>query len=281
MTSQKLILQLSQKAKDLRKEIIEMVYNAQSGHPGGSLSEIDVLVALYYHKLKVDSKNPEWDERDRFVLSKGHASPGIYAVLADKGFFPKSELEGFRKIGRMLQGHPELNTPGIDFAGGSLGQGICFAVGLALAGKLDKKDYKVYVMIGDGESQEGSVWEASMAASFHKLDNLIGILDKNQVQETGKTKDVMDIGDVSMKWKAFGWNVISINGHDMGQIVNALDKASKSKNKNPTIIISNTIKGKGVSFMELNYKFHGKAPNEEECKKALEEIEKIDVNKFK
>lgn len=281
MAKQGLILQLKQKAKEFRKEIITMVYNAQSGHPGGSLSEIDALVALYHHKLRVDSKNPSWEDRDRFVLSKGHASPGIYTVLADKGFFPKSELEGFRKINRMLQGHPELNTPGIDFAGGSLGQGICFAVGLALAGKLDRKNYKVYVIIGDGESQEGAVWEASMAASFHKLDNLIGILDKNQLQETGKTKDVMDIGDVAVKWKAFGWNVISINGHDMGQIVNALDKASKLKNKKPTMIISNTIKGKGVSFMEFNYKFHGKAPNEEEYKKALEEIEKIDVKKFK
>ena len=281
MPKKDLILELKQKAKELRKEIIEMVYRAQSGHPGGSLSEIDVLVALYYHKLRIDPKNPGLENRDRFILSKGHASPGIYAVLADKGYFPKSEFEGFRKINRMLQGHPELSTPGIEFAGGSLGQGISFSLGVAIAGKLDKKDYKVYAMIGDGESQEGIVWEATMAAAYHKLDNLIVILDKNQVQETGKTKEVMDIGDVKSKWKAFGWNVIEINGHDMQQIVSALDKASKLKNKKPTIIVSNTIKGKGVSFMELNYKFHGKAPNEEEYKKAIEEIEKINIKKFK
>jgi len=273
------ILELKQKAKELRKSIIEIVYKAQSGHPGGSLSEIDMLVALYNHKLKIDPKNPKWEDRDRFVLSKGHASPGLYAVLADKGFFSKSELGKFRQLGGMLQGHPELSIPGIEFAGGSLGQGISFSVGIALALKLDKKNSKVYVMIGDGESQEGVVWEASMAAAFHKLDNLTAILDKNQVQETGKTKDVMDIGDAAAKWKAFGWNVIEINGHDMGEIIKALDKAPiKGK---PTMIISNTIKGKGVSFMELNYKFHGKAPNDEEYKKALDDINRIDVKKFK
>ena len=273
------ILELKQKAKELRKIIIEIVYKAQSGHPGGSLSEIDMLVALYSHKLKIDPKNPKWEDRDRFVLSKGHASPGLYAALADRGFFPKSELGRFRQLGGMLQGHPELSIPGVEFAGGSLGQGMSFSVGIALALKLDKKNSKVYVMIGDGESQEGVVWEASMAAAFHKLDNLTAILDKNQVQETGKTKDVMDIGDAAAKWKAFGWNVIEINGHDMGEIIKALDKAPvKGK---PTMIVSNTIKGKGVSFMELNYKFHGKAPNEEEYRKALEDINKIDVNKFK
>ena len=281
MSTQKLILELKQKAKELRKEIITMIYNAQSGHPGGSLSAIDMLVGLYYYKLKVNPKNPGWGERDRFVLSKGHCSPAIYAVLADKGYFPKSELDGYRKINRMLQGHPELSTPGIDFAGGALGQGICFALGIALACRLDKKNCNVYAMIGDGESQEGAVWEASMAAAFHKADNLIVILDKNQVQQTGKTKDVMDIGDDAAKWKAFGWNVAEINGHDMLQIVKVLDRASKLKNKKPTIIISNTIKGKGVSFMELNHKFHGRAPNDEEYKKAIEEIDKIDIKKFK
>ena len=281
MAKQNLILGLKQKAKELRKEIIKVIYNAQSGHPGGSLSAIDMLVGLYHYKLRVDPKNPLWENRDRFLLSKGHCSPAIYAVLADRGFFPKSELDGYRKIGRLLQGHPELNTPGIEFAGGALGQGICFGLGIALACRLDKRSSKVYAMIGDGESQEGAVWEASMAASFHKTDNFIAILDKNQVQQTGKVKDIMDIGNASLKWKAFGWNVIEINGHDMAQIVKALDKASKMKNKKPTIIISNTIKGKGVSFMELNHKFHGKAPNDEEYKKAIEEIEKIDIKKFK
>lgn len=281
MAKNGLILNLKQKAKEFRKEIINVIYSAQSGHPGGSLSCIDMLVGLYYYKLKIEPENPLWENRDRFVLSKGHCSPAIYCVLADKGFFPKSELDGYRKIGRMLQGHPELSTPGIDFAGGALGQGLSFALGIALACRLDKRKCSVYVMIGDGESQEGAVWEASMAAAFHKLDNLTAILDKNQVQQTGKTKDIMDIGNVALKWKAFGWNVIDINGHDMGQIVNALDKSEKMRNKKPTIIISNTIKGKGVSFMELNHKFHGKAPNDEEYKKAMEEIEKIDIRKFK
>ena len=181
----------------------------------------------------------------------------------------------------MLQGHPELNTPGIDFAGGALGQGICFALGVALACKLDKRNNHVYAMIGDGEMQEGAVWEASMAAVFHKAENLIVILDKNQVQQTGTTKEVMDIGDAAAKWKAFGWNVLEINGHDMAQVVKALDKSTNMRNKKPTIIVSNTIKGKGVSFMELNHKFHGKAPNDEEYRKAIEEIRNIDVKKFK
>ena len=281
MSKQNLILELKQKAKELRKEIITIIYNAQSGHPGGSLSAIDMLVGLYYYKLKIEPKNPLWQDRDRFVLSKGHCSPAIYAVLGDKDYFPKSELDGYRKINRMLQGHPELNTPGIDFAGGALGQGVCFALGIALACRLDKRSCNVYAMIGDGEAQEGAVWEASMAAVFHKLDNLIVILDKNQVQQTGKVKEIMDIGNVLLKWKAFGWNVIDINGHDMSQIVKALDKASKMKSRKPTIIISNTIKGKGVSFMELNHKFHGKAPNDEEYKKAIQEIEKINVKKFR
>ena len=281
MAKQELILGLKQKAKELRKQIIDIIYNAQSGHPGGSLSAIDMLVGLYYYKLRIDPKNPMWGDRDRFILSKGHCSPALYSVLADKGYFPKSELSGYRKIGRMLQGHPELNTPGVDFAGGALGQGISFAAGVALACRLDKKKCSIYVMIGDGEAQEGAVWEASMSAAFHKLDNLIAIIDKNQVQQTGKTIDVMDIGDAVLKWKSFGWNVIEINGHDMLQVVKALDKASLIMNKKPTIIISNTIKGKGVSFMELNHKFHGKAPNEEEYKKAIDEIENIDVENFK
>jgi transketolase len=280
MESEEKIIELKNKAKELRKVLLTVIYNVQSGHPGGSLSEIDMLVALYNYKLKVDPKNPKWEDRDRFILSKGHASPGFYSVLADKGYFPNSELDGFRRSNRMLQGHPELNTPGVDFAGGSLGQGISFAVGVALALRLDRKDAKVFFMIGDGEAQEGSVWEASMAGANYKLDNLIGILDKNQVQETGKTIDIMDLGDVVAKWKSFGWNVIEINGHDMDEIIKALDDASNYKGK-PTMIISNTIKGKGVSFMELNHKFHGKAPNEEQYKQALEEIDKIDINTFK
>lgn len=277
----KKILQLKQKAKELRKVIIDTVYHAQSGHPGGSLSAIDMMVALYCHKLNIRPKKPNWEDRDRFVLSKGHCSPALYAVLADKGYFPKSELKKFRQINSLLQGHPELKTPGVDFAGGALGQGICFAVGIALSGKLDNKKFKTVAMIGDGEAQEGAVWEASMSAPHFKLGNLIAILDKNQVQETGKTADVMDLGDVVAKWKAFGWNVIDINGHDMGQCVKALDESWSNNNKKPTMIISNTIKGRGVSFMELNYQFHGKAPNDEEYKQAIKEIENIDINTFK
>ena len=184
-----------------------------------AFSEAEILSALYFYKLRVDPEKPDWKERDRFVLSKGHASPAYYTALAMKGFFDKKELESFRKINSMLQGHPELNTPGVDFAGGSLGQGVCFANGIAIAGKLDKKNYKVYVLIGDGESQEGAVWEAAMAAAHHKLDNLILILDKNQVQETGKTKDVMSIDPAADKWKAFGFEVFDIDGHNMKQIV--------------------------------------------------------------
>jgi len=281
MPQKDLVLGLKQKSIELRKEILTMIYKAQSGHPGGSLSAIDMLVGLYYYKLRIDVRNSLWENRDRFILSKGHCSPAIYAVLADKGFFPKSELDGYRKINRLLQGHPELSIPGIDFAGGALGQGLSFALGIALACRLDKKKCNVYAMIGDGEAQEGAIWEASMAAAFHKVDNLIVILDKNQVQQTGKTKEIMDIGDVVAKWKAFGFNVIEINGHDMKQVVSVLNKASKLKNKKPTIIISNTIKGKGVSFMELNHKFHGRAPNDEEYKKAIEKIDNIDDKKFR
>ncbi|MBI2650975.1 transketolase [Candidatus Woesearchaeota archaeon] len=265
------IMELRKIANEIRKESLIMIHKAQSGHPGGSLSEADILSALFFYKLKINPKNPDWEERDRFILSKGHASPAYYAALAMKGFFGKKELESYRKINGLLQGHPELKIPGVDYAGGSLGQGVSVANGIALAGKIDKKSYKVYVLIGDGESQEGIVWEASMSAAFYKLDNLIYILDKNQVQQTGTTKEVMDLGNVAEKWKSFGFNVIEINGHDMLQIIDALDKACSLKEK-PTMIIANTIKGKGVSFMELNHKFHGKAPNDEELKKAMEEL---------
>ena len=269
------IKQLKKIANEIRKESIIMTHRAQSGHPGGSLSEADILAALYFYKLRINPKKPHWEDRDRFVLSKGHASPGYYAALAMKGFFSKSELKTFRKMNGLLQGHPELKTPGVDFAGGSLGQGVCFANGLAIAGKLDKKKYKVYVLIGDGESQEGAVWEAAMAAAHHKLDNLVVILDKNQVQETGKTKDIMNIDPAPDKWKAFNFHVFDIDGHNMEEIVETLDKSDNVKGK-PVMIVLNTIKGKGVSFMELNYKFHGKAPNDEQFKQAMEELKKID-----
>lgn len=268
------ILELRKIANEIRKESLIMIHRAQSGHPGGSLSEADILAALYFYKLRIDPKNPHWPDRDRLVLSKGHASPAYYAALAMKGFFPKKELKSYRKINGLLQGHPELTTPGVDYAGGSLGQGVPVANGIALAGKLDKKNCKVYVLIGDGEAQEGVVWEASMAAAFYNLDNLVYILDKNQVQQTGAVKEVMDIGDVASKWKSFGFHVMEIDGHNMWQIIGALDQADKVKGK-PTMIIADTIKGKGVSFMELNHKFHGKAPNDEEFKKAMEELSRV------
>ena len=217
------ILELKKKANEIRKESLIMIHRAQSGHPGGSLSEADILAALYFYKLRIKPKKPNWQDRDRFVLSKGHASPAYYAALAMKGYFPKKELKSYRKINGLLQGHPELNTPGVDYAGGSLGQGVPVANGMALAGKLDKKGYKVYVLIGDGESQEGVVWEASMSAAFYKLDNLVYILDKNQVQQTGKTIEIMDIGNAAAKWKSFGFNVMEIDGHDIAKIINALD----------------------------------------------------------
>ena len=268
------IKELKKIANEIRKESLIMIHRAQSGHPGGSLSEADILSALYFYKLKINPKKPHWSERDRFVLSKGHASPAYYVTLAMRGFYDKKELKSYRKLNGLLQGHPELSIPGVDHAGGSLGQGVPVANGMALAGKLDKKDYKVYAMMGDGESQEGVIWEASMSAAFYKLDNLVYIQDKNQVQQTGTTKEVMDIGNAVAKWKSFGFNVIEINGHDMQQIVNALDKADKIKGK-PTMIVANTIKGKGVSFMELNHKFHGKAPNDQEFKQAMDELNKI------
>ncbi len=271
----KRIAELKKIANEIRKESIIMIHRAQSGHPGGSLSEADILSALYFYKLRINPKKPRWEDRDRFVLSKGHACPAYYAVLSMKGFFDKKELRGFRKINSMLQGHPELNTPGVDFAGGSLGQGVSFANGIAIAGKLDNKKHKVYVLIGDGESQEGVVWEAAMAAAHHKLDNLVVILDKNQVQETGKTKEIMNIDPAPDKWKSFGFEVFDIDGHNMEEIIKTLDKADNVKGK-PAMIVANTIKGKGVSFMELNHKFHGKAPDDEQFEKAMEELRKID-----
>src|SRR3989338_2698750 len=271
------ITELKRIANEIRKESLIMIHRAQSGHPGGSLSEADILAALYFYRLRINPKNPHWENRDRFVLSKGHASPGYYATLAMKGFFYKKELRSYRKINGLLQGHPELNTPGVDYAGGSLGQGVPVANGMALAGKLDRKNYRVYVLIGDGEAQEGVVWEASMSAAFYKLDNLVYILDKNKVQQTGKTTEIMDIGDVAAKWKSFGFHVMEIDGHNMGQIIGALDQADKVKGK-PTMIIADTIKGKGVSFMELNHKFHGKAPNDEEFKQAMNGLDRVMYN---
>lgn len=269
--SAKVIKELEEKARTLRKHIIEMTAEAGSGHPGGSLSAADIVAVLYFYQMKHNPKNPEWPERDRFILSKGHAAPVLYAALAESGYFPVSELKSLRKTGSMLQGHPDrVKIPGVEVSTGSLGQGLSVAVGMALAGKLDKKKWRVYCMIGDGESQEGQIWEAAMSAAHYKLDNLTAILDRNKLQIDGHTKDIMSIEPIADKWKAFGWHVVCINGHDIKQIIKTLN-AKRPKGK-PYMIIADTTKGKGVSFMEGNVDFHGKAPTKEEASKALEEL---------
>ncbi|MFH1424862.1 MAG: transketolase [archaeon] len=263
---------LNETAKTIRKHIIEMTGAAGCGHPGGSLSATDILTALYFSKMNIDPKNPKNPDRDRFILSKGHAAPGLYATLAERGFFPISDLKTLRKLGSHLQGHPVLgSTPGVEASTGSLGQGLGVGNGMALAAKLDKANWRIYVLLGDGECQEGSVWEAAMAAAHYKLDNVTAILDYNGLQIDGCTKDVMDLGQISEKWTAFGWNVIEVDGHNIEELLKALDEAEKTKGK-PTILIAKTVKGKGVSFMENNPKWHGVTPNEEEVKKALEEL---------
>mgnify|MGYP000199917368 CR=1 FL=1 len=269
MLSHGKIEELTKIAKRVRRDIIEMTAEAGSGHPGGSLSCTDILVALYFHVMKVDPQNPNWEDRDRFVLSKGHAAPAIYAVLAEKGFFPAEELKTLRKIGTKLQGHPDMKkTPGIDMTTGSLGQGISAAVGMALAGKLDKKDYRVYAVLGDGELQEGQVWEAAMAAAHYKLDNLTIFVDHNHLQIDGPIDLVMSPEDVREKFRAFNWNVININGHDFNEIVDAVEKAKNMKGR-PTAVIAETIKGKGIPFMENQVDWHGKAPSKEQAREAL------------
>ncbi|HEC86445.1 MAG TPA: transketolase [Thermoplasmatales archaeon] len=271
-----LIKELNLKAIAVRKAIIEMTYRASSGHPGGSLSATDAIVALYFHHMRHNPKNPKDPDRDRFILSKGHAAPALYAVLAECGYFDKKELLKLREVGSMLQGHPaNTRTPGVEVSTGSLGQGLSFGIGVALAGKLDNKDYNVYVLIGDGESEEGQVWEAAASASHHKLDNLTVLLDRNMLQIDGCTEDIVALESIRERWRAFGWHVIEIDGHDMRQILEALHKADEYKGK-PTMIIMNTIKGKGVSFMENNVDFHGKAPNDEEYKIAMKELEELE-----
>jgi len=262
-------------ANEIRSLCIKMIYKAKSGHPGGSLSMADIITALYFHELNIDPKNPKMDNRDRFVLSKGHAAPAYYSALALKGFFPKEELFTLREINSRLQGHPSLITPGVDMATGSLGQGLSVAVGLALAAKLDNKSYNVYSIIGDGESNEGNIWESALCAAHHKLNNLIVFLDRNKIQLDGPTKEILCLGNLEEKWKAFGWHVVSIDGHNIKEILNALDIAKKVIDK-PIIIIANTVKGKGVSYMEDTAAYHGKPPqSEEDYQKALSELKQI------
>ncbi|MDO8589482.1 MAG: transketolase [Armatimonadota bacterium] len=268
-----LIESLREKAREMRKDIVRMVGAAKSGHPGGSLSAADILAALYGRVMRHDPANPTWPDRDRFVLSKGHACPVLYAALAEFGYFPREELMTFRRINSRIQGHPDMRkTPGVEFSTGSLGQGLGAANGMALAGKLDGKDYRVFVMIGDGESQEGSIWEAAMAAAHYKLDNLTAILDLNGLQIDGPNAEVMGIQPVADKWRAFGWNVIEIDGHDLAQILDALSPEHRTAGK-PTMIVARTVKGKGVSFMENAVDWHGKAPKPDEVEKALAELD--------
>jgi len=267
LTTEELVIQ----ARSIRRLIIQMLAQAGSGHPGGSLSAADLITALYSNVLRFNPAGPQWPDRDRFHMSKGHCCPLWYAVLAQAGYFPKEKLFTLRQLGSILQGHPDRKTPGVESASGSLGQGLAIALGMSLAAKVDKKDYRVYCLLGDGELQEGSVWEAAMACAHFSCDNLCAILDANGCQIDGRCEDIMGLEPLAAKWQAFGWQVIEINGHDMKQILAAYEQAKTIKNK-PTIIIARTVKGKGVSFMEGVIGFHGRAPTQEEAQRALKEL---------
>ena len=262
---------LKKKARQYRRDILDMLYECQSGHPGGSLSCVEILQALYENVMKYDPKNPHWEERDRMVLSKGHACPTLYAILADKGFFPKEELKTLRQLGSILQGHPDMKkTPGVDASTGSLGQGASWALGYALAGKRAEKPFNVYCVTGDGESQEGMIWESAMAAAHYHLDNLTVLLDHNGLQIDGSNDQVMGLGDVCAKYEAFGWEVCSVDGHDVQAITAAIQAPRCGK---PRFICCNTVKGKGVSFMENQVGWHGKPMNQEQYEAACRELE--------
>ncbi len=259
-------------AVHVRRDIIDMIYGANSGHPGGSLSAADIVTAMYFNVLNLDPQIPDWPDRDRFILSKGHACPVLYSCMARTGFFPVEELKTLRQIDSRIQGHPEVRKlPGIEASTGSLGQGLSIGIGLALGAKLQGKNYRTYVLTGDGELDEGQVWEAALSAGDKKIDNLVAIVDYNKQQLDGWVNDIMPLDPLNDKWKAFGWEVIEIDGHDMKQILNAFAKAQTIKGK-PTVIIANTIKGKGVSYMENNLDFHGAAPNKEQYEQAMKEL---------
>lgn len=267
------IPQLEQMAAQVRRDLLDMIYEAQAGHPGGSLSAADIVTALYFRIMRLDPRNPHWPDRDRFILSKGHACPVWYAALANRGFFDRAHLKTLRKLDSLLQGHADMNkTPGIDMTVGSLGQGICAGLGMALSARLQKRAYHVWVLVGDGELQEGSVWEAAMAAPRWKLDNYTVIIDNNGIQNDTFTNSIMPVEPVAEKWRAFGWRVLEINGHAMPEVVGALETALTVKGQ-PVAIVANTIKGRGVSFMENVPEWHGKAPNAEQFQQALAELE--------
>ena len=259
-------------ANNIRKNMITEVYSAKSGHPGVSLSAADILTELYFEQMDINSENVNTIDRDRFVLSKGHASPLLYATLAEKGFIDQEDLKGFRHIDSKLQGHPNMNyVPGVDMSTGSLGQGISCAVGMAITNKVDGNNHRIYALLGDGECEEGEVWEAAMAASHFKLDNLCAVLDYNHLQIDGNIDDVISPEPFASKFEAFGWNVLDVNGHDFDELRNAFEQAKQVKDK-PTVIIAHTIKGKGVSYMENNYAWHGAAPNDEQYEQAMKEL---------
>lgn len=267
-------LELEKMANEIRKDIVTAVHSAKSGHPGGSLSSADIFTYLYFEEMNVDPANPKWEDRDRFVLSKGHVAPGLYSTLAEKGYFPKEDLKTLRHTGSYLQGHPDMkHIPGIDMSSGSLGQGVSVAVGMAAAGKYDKKDYRVYTLTGDGEIQEGQIWEAAMWAGHRKLDNLVVIVDNNNLQIDGSIEDVCSPYPIDKKFEAFNFHVINIDGNDFNQIRAAFKEARETKGM-PTAIIAKTVKGKGVSFMENAAGWHGKAPNDEEYEIAMADLEK-------
>ncbi|MFQ5924580.1 MAG: transketolase [Dehalococcoidia bacterium] len=267
------IEEMEGKAKTLRRHIIAMTAKASSGHPGGSLSAAEIVTALFFNHLRHDPSHPRWPDRDRFVISKGHAAPLLYAALAEAGYFPFEELSTLRQLDSRLQGHTDMSTtPGVEMSSGALGQGLSFGIGIALAAGLDRRDYRVYVLLGDGECDEGQVWEAAMAAAHFKLDNIVAIVDRNRQQIDGWTYEVMDTEPLAEKWRSFRWHTIEVNGHDLSQIIAALGEAKLVKGK-PTAIMAHTTKGKGVSFMENNLEFHGRAPSPEEAERALKELE--------
>lgn len=272
--SEKLLVELSEKVRNLRIQVLKMIYHAKSGHPGGSLSAADIVSSLYFHHLHIDPMRPHWLERDRFILSKGHAAPLLYAALAERGYFPKEELNTLRSLGSILQGHPDmLKTPGVEMSTGILGHGLSVGVGMALGAKLDGKNYRIYVLLGDGEMDTGFNWEAAMAANKYHLDNLTAIVDLNGVQLDGPTSEIMPLEPIVDKWRSFNWHTIEIDGHNIKQVLEALDETKHIRGK-PSIIIAHTIKGKGVSFMENKSIWHGQVPNQEEFVAALQELGK-------
>jgi transketolase len=269
----KSISELQEICKRIRREIIEMIGAAGSGHPGGSLSAVEIVTELYFDYMKIDPKNPKWPQRDRFILSKGHAAPVLYAAMAEAGYTPIDKLNTLRKLGSIYQGHPDVRfIPSLEASTGSLGEGLSLALGLGIAARLDGNPSRTYAMFGDGEIQEGQIWEAAMAGAFHKLDNVVAIVDYKQIQHDGFLNEIMDVAPLADKWRAFGWHTIELDGHDLSAIQAAFKEAEATKGK-PTCLVAHTIKGKGVSFMENNPKFHGMAPTPDEVKLALQELQ--------